>query len=205
MSLSKLQEMGKDMEAWHIAVHGVAKSQTWQSDWTTTTVAAEEQEEENGAKAKSERKMDKNFPNLMKGINPKMRDRGREGGRETRRKRQEKRKKERQKDCLPHLGITHYRRDAKNQRQGYILIANKTKRQYLKRNNKNPCWLCNRNTGNQREWNIFTFLKDSNCKPRILCPKTISFKNHNEHILKKKKKENISLDKEKANLLTVDI
>ena len=83
--------------------------------------------------------MDKNFPNLMKGINPKMRDRGREGGRETRRKRQEKRKKERQKDCLPHLGITHYRRDAKNQRQGYILIANKTKRQYLKRNNKNPC------------------------------------------------------------------
>ena len=32
MSLSKLQKMVKDREAWHAAVHGVAKSQTGLSD-----------------------------------------------------------------------------------------------------------------------------------------------------------------------------
>ena len=32
MDLSKLQEMVKDREAWHGAVHGVAKSQTGLSD-----------------------------------------------------------------------------------------------------------------------------------------------------------------------------
>ena len=32
MNLSKLQGMVKDREAWHVAVHGVAKSQTQLSD-----------------------------------------------------------------------------------------------------------------------------------------------------------------------------
>ena len=35
-SLSKLQEIVKDREAWHAVVYRVAKSQTWLSDWTTT-------------------------------------------------------------------------------------------------------------------------------------------------------------------------
>ena len=35
MSLSNLREMVKDREAWHTAVHGIAKSWIQLSDWTT--------------------------------------------------------------------------------------------------------------------------------------------------------------------------
>ena len=38
MNLSKLWEIVKDRGAWHAAVHGVPKSQTWLSDYTTTTI-----------------------------------------------------------------------------------------------------------------------------------------------------------------------
>ena len=36
ISLSKLWEIVEDREAWHVVVHGVAKSQTELRDWTTT-------------------------------------------------------------------------------------------------------------------------------------------------------------------------
>ena len=36
MSLSKLQEMVKDREVWHAAVHGITKSQTQLCDWRTS-------------------------------------------------------------------------------------------------------------------------------------------------------------------------
>ena len=39
MNLCKFQEMVKDREAWHVIVHGVAKSQTWLNNWATKTMS----------------------------------------------------------------------------------------------------------------------------------------------------------------------
>ena len=38
MSLGELRELVMDRDTWHAAIHGVAKSQTWMSDWTVSAV-----------------------------------------------------------------------------------------------------------------------------------------------------------------------
>ena len=38
MSLGGLWDLVMDREAWHAAIHGVTKIQTWLSDWTEQTI-----------------------------------------------------------------------------------------------------------------------------------------------------------------------
>ena len=44
VSLSELQEVVMDREAWRAAIHGVAKSRTWLSDWTLNFTYKKEEE-----------------------------------------------------------------------------------------------------------------------------------------------------------------
>ena len=47
VSLSELQELVMDREAWHAAIHGVEKSQTLPSDWTELNVNSSQSQNSN--------------------------------------------------------------------------------------------------------------------------------------------------------------
>ena len=50
MSLSKLLETVKDRKVWHVAIHGITRSQTWLNNWITTSYSWTELRENLGKK-----------------------------------------------------------------------------------------------------------------------------------------------------------
>ena len=56
MSLSKLQEIVKDREAWRTAVHGITKSRTQLNDWTTTKTEGKEEKDQQSQAGVPERR-----------------------------------------------------------------------------------------------------------------------------------------------------
>ena len=61
MSLSKLQEIAKDREAWRAAVHGVTKNQTQRSDWIATTMGEENEPNMREVEVRKDQKLGESF------------------------------------------------------------------------------------------------------------------------------------------------
>ena len=68
MSLSKLQELVKDRDAWHAAIHGVAKSQTQLSDWTEQRKEEKQKAREKGKTYPTEYRIPENSRGRYEGL-----------------------------------------------------------------------------------------------------------------------------------------
>ena len=52
MSLNKLRDLAMDREAWHAAVHRVAKNKTWLNNWTEGRITPQSLQKEYGSEDK---------------------------------------------------------------------------------------------------------------------------------------------------------